>query len=1041
MSAGILKALMQLFAIIARGGEGENDSESGRNIVAMFLRQQLNKDLVLKYLDVYDELLTQNQSKRKDGKQGNRKRTSLSSVKVLRICTRINEELAQKEKIFVLMRLLEFISAFPDTNDQEWEFVETVADTFNIERSTYEQLVKLTSAIEEEWVDHPEFLFVSSEACPESLKLAKYIQKEGLLGKFIFYRLEKENMFLVRYFGNEDLLLNGQTLGVSRSYVFLQGSSIRGSKVSPIYYSDVIHRFLDESDSMNVVFRAENVSYYFKRNNKQALHQLNIFEESGSLIGIMGASGSGKSTLLNVLNGNYTPTFGKVTINGIDIHHESDEIEGIIGYVAQDDLLIEELSVFENLFYNAKLCFGKKEDEEITEMVHETLMQLGLFDARELTVGSPMEKTISGGQRKRLNIALELIREPAVLFVDEPTSGLSSRDSENIMDLLKELTLKGKLIFVVIHQPSSDIFKMFDKLFILDQGGYAIYYGNPVESIIYFKKLVNHVNVTESECPRCGNVNPEQIFNIIESKVVDEYGNLTEHRKISPREWNNFFNVIIGNHIKIRDRKRETPTTSFSIPNKLRQLHVFLTRDVLSKIANQQYMIINTLEAPLLAFVLSFFIKYYKIGEEATSSYIFRESENIPQFLFISVIVSLFLGLTVSAEEIIRDQKILKREKFLNLSKGSYLSSKIGIMFLISAIQSFTYVLVGNTILEIQDMLLPFWFVLFTTSCFANLLGLNISASFNSAKVIYILIPILIIPQLLFSGVIVKFDKLYPLFSSESSVPWIGNIMASRWAYEAMAVFQYKNNEHIKQVFEFDMKIERYKWKKDYWVKDIRSKTIECQNLLKSGSDSDKLDYNLTIMRNEFTKEQKEFTNFKLSELDQLYPAKITNEVLEKIKISLDQLNEFYKIGYNKGFNAKDGVIESVSNTPDKKAVYLKIKDDNFNESLADFVTNENEMEKIVEYDGELVQKSDPIYLVPIHKSFLKAQFYAPSKNFFGKQITTFSANMMVIWIMTMLMVITLFFDGLRKLIDLLTVGAERLAKLLKLRVKFSYSE
>jgi len=91
-----------------------------------------------------------------------------------------------------------------------------------------------------------------------------------------------------------------------------------------------------------------------------------------------------------------------------------------------------------------------------------------------------MNKMISGGQRKRLNIALELIREPSILFVDEPTSGLSSRDSENVMELLSELTLKGKLIFIVIHQPSSDIYKMFDSMIILDQGGHMIYYGNPV---------------------------------------------------------------------------------------------------------------------------------------------------------------------------------------------------------------------------------------------------------------------------------------------------------------------------------------------------------------------------------------------------------------------------------------------------------------------------------------------------------------------------------------------------------------------------------
>ena len=136
--------------------------------------------------------------------------------------------------------------------------------------------------------------------------------------------------------------------------------------------------------------------------------------------------------------------------------------------------------------------------------------------------------------RKRLNIALELIREPAVLFLDEPTSGLSSRDSENILDLLKELTFKGKLVFVVIHQPSSDIFKMFDRLLILDTGGYLIYNGNPIDSIMYFKSRVQAADWNESECPTCGNVNPEQVFNIVETNVLDEFGKLTHTRRISP---------------------------------------------------------------------------------------------------------------------------------------------------------------------------------------------------------------------------------------------------------------------------------------------------------------------------------------------------------------------------------------------------------------------------------------------------------------------------------------------------------------------------
>jgi ABC-type multidrug transport system ATPase subunit len=226
-------------------------------------------------------------------------------------------------------------------------------------------------------------------------------------------------------------------------------------------------------------FNAQSIEKQFP-NGVIGLRDINISEGPGKLIGIMGASGAGKTTLLNVLAGIDKPTAGTIKINGIEMFSGNEEkIKGAIGYVSQDDLLIEELTVYQNLYYNAKLCFADLKEEELNKRVMATLSNLGLDQRKDLRVGTVLDKTISGGQRKRLNIALELIREPAVLFVDEPTSGLSSRDSENVIDLLKELSLKGKLIFVVIHQPSSDIYKMFDKMMIMDVGGYPIYYGPP----------------------------------------------------------------------------------------------------------------------------------------------------------------------------------------------------------------------------------------------------------------------------------------------------------------------------------------------------------------------------------------------------------------------------------------------------------------------------------------------------------------------------------------------------------------------------------
>ena len=199
-------------------------------------------------------------------------------------------------------------------------------------------------------------------------------------------------------------------------------------------------------------------------------------------------------------------------------------------------LLVEDLTVFQNLYFGAKLCFSDKTEKEIVDLVDETLKDFDLNEARNLKVGTPLNKFISGGQRKRLNIAVELIREPAILFVDEPTSGLSSFDSERIILMLKRQTFKGKLVIANVHQPSSDVYKLFDKLIVMDQGGRVIYQGNPMDAVVYFKHEGQYLKAEESECQCCGNVNTEQILRVIEARVVNEYGKLTRKRKRSAQE-------------------------------------------------------------------------------------------------------------------------------------------------------------------------------------------------------------------------------------------------------------------------------------------------------------------------------------------------------------------------------------------------------------------------------------------------------------------------------------------------------------------------
>jgi ABC-type multidrug transport system ATPase subunit/uncharacterized tellurite resistance protein B-like protein len=1006
---------MQMFAIIAKV---DGISNTGRSIVESFLKQQLNKEQVEKYLVIFDEFIEAQQagSKKKDGSA---KRTSLNSVKVLKICTQINQELEQPQKVIVLIRLLEFIYSSDEISEQENEFVITVADTFNISNDEFNQLRAFVEDTAEKIPNTPNILVINNKENGYN-NACKHIYCDALTSDVRVIQIDSVGMYALRIYGNIELQLNGQGISKDRIHILTPGSSLRNSKVKPIYYSDIIGRFLADGSQARISFEAKNIEYKFK-GGKLGLRNINIREEGGKLIGIMGGSGAGKSTLLNVLNGVEIPSAGQVLINGKNIHIEKKFVEGVIGHVTQDDLLIEELTVYQNLFYNAKLCFGNLTDEEIAKKCHSLLADLGLTETKELKVGSPLEKTISGGQRKRLNIGLELIREPSVLYVDEPTSGLSSRDSENIMDLLKELSLKGKLIFVVIHQPSSDIFKMFDKLQILDVGGYPIYYGNPVDAVSYFKTLVQHVNAEESECWNCGNVNPELIFNIIESKVLDEYGNLTHNRKTSPSEWNKSYVEKIESTIGDIKHQNEIPEAIFKIPGAFKQFKVFMTRDVKSKLTNTQYLLINFIEAPLLAFILAYLIRFFNADADNTKGYIYRENENVPAYMFMSVVVALFIGLTVSAEEIIRDRKIRKRESFLNLSKGSYLWSKIVIMFVLSALQTLTFVIVGNLILGVHGMLTDYWMVLFTASCFANMLGLNISSAFNSAVTIYILIPFLIIPQLLLAGVVVKFDKLNPTLAKQGGVPIAGEIMASRWAFEALAVNQFKSNKYQKNYYKFDKAISIASYKKVYWIPKLQNKMTKIENELKEKANIQEIERDFTLLKNELLKEQAFLKDkYKFEGITQLNAKDYTPAIATSLKQFLAKINEHYINFENKARKQEDEVTQKLIKQLGNEN-FISLKDDYTNEALDQFMLNSNELgDRCLEYDGRLIQRIEPIYLDPTESNLGAAHFYAPNKRFMGKLIPTYWFNISVIWLMSISLMIMLYFDVFKKVLDFL---------------------
>jgi ABC-type multidrug transport system ATPase subunit len=1009
MSEKILETLMQLFAIIAK--PQSNDSER-RGVVEAFLKRMLNQELANEYLSTYDK--EYEEARKKLEKSSAERREGAIAIRIRKLCKEINEQgqLDKPQRVVVVIQLLEFCkSGDQQVSQLELGFIDTLAEGLNISSEEYEFIEKFVLNSLDNIPATSNLLIINGIKHFNS-KDAKHVLKDLLKGHIWVLFIPSVKMYFVRFSGSGELSMNGQLLQEDKVYPLGQGSSIKGYKIAPIYYWDITMQFLkEEFKASRVVYEVNNLEYRFN-SGEVGIHHMSFKEESGRMVGIMGASGAGKSTLLSVLNGTNPPNDGEVLINGISIHRDKEKLKGLIGFVSQDDLLIEELTVFENLFFNAKLCFDNMSEEEIAAKVDGVLKNLGLYEIRNIQVGTPLNKKISGGQRKRLNISLELIREPAIMFLDEPTSGLSSRDSENILDLLQELARKGKLLFIVIHQPSSEIFKMFDKLIILDTGGYLIYNGNPIDSIEYFKRKIEQANYNESECYVCGNVNPEQIFNIVETKVFTESGQPTDTRRISPADWSNLYKEE-----KKEDRREPgvtIPEINFKTPNRLKQFIVFAKRDVLSKVSDIQYLLITLLEAPILGFFLAYLIRYFDESSK-DAQYTLYNNSNLPIYIFMSVIVAIFMGLIVSAEEIIKDRKILKREAFLNLSRNSYLLSKVFVQFMISAVQSFSFVLVGNSITGIRGMMFEYWLVLFSCWAGANMLGLLISDSFKTVVTIYILIPFLVIPQIILSGVIVKFEKLNPNISSPSVIPFYGEFITARWGYEALAVKQFIDNKFEKQFYEYEKMKSKGNYKRNFWCNDLKLKLDAITNDLRSGKRGSDFNNNLLIVSNEIRKELEAVPKLSFEYAGSLNPEKITPEIAVAANDLVEILRKYYIDYYNFADGKRNSLIEKLQKETGNE--FLSMRNSYHNASLEEFVINKNENTKIVEFDGELVQKMDPIFMDPEYK-FIKAHFYSPTKRISNAYFSTYVINVIVLWLITILLYVILYKRLLKRLLD-----------------------
>jgi len=591
-------------------------------------------------------------------------------------------------------------------------------------------------------------------------------------------------------------------------------------------------RIIEEERNIIRTLDVNEVTHRFGK-GEVGLEGISFCITRGELVCVMGASGSGKSTLLRVLAGQLQPTSGDVLLNGQSLYQNLDGLKQYVSYMPQQDAFDEHLTIGENLLFAAAIRAPHLSRRDRSRRLEAKLVELGLGERRDAVVGSPERKLLSGGERKRLNMGLDMIGMSDVYLFDEPTSGLSSKDSEHVMEIIRGLA-HNKIVIVTIHQPSSKIFQMFHKAILLDKGGRLVFFGTPSDMLRYFAEA-EHQHQFGAElgaCPSCGTTRPEFIFDVLETPLRDlsgdviyeenSRGQLVAARRYSPEFWRDKYEAFrLIQDVKQVSLRQEAhvplpaPVQRRRLPlrwhDEWTQFRTVLRRSFISKLRNRANLVITVGVSPVLALLIATILRYSENG-----TYDFASAYHIPTFLFLGLIVAMFLGLTNSADDIIRDRPVLQRERNIKVRLSYYVISKALTLGVFALIQCILFVLIGNSLLQIRGM---FWIdlgIMFMTAMSGVALGLVISSLVADPKTAANIVPLVLIPQIIMGGALIKYEDmnrnlalLYSLShwlsehpdtektvktESKLQVPLVCQFIAMRWSYEEMVVAQAKLN-------------------------------------------------------------------------------------------------------------------------------------------------------------------------------------------------------------------------------------------------------
>ncbi|MBS1789075.1 MAG: FHA domain-containing protein [Acidobacteria bacterium] len=518
---------------------------------------------------------------------------------------------------------------------------------------------------------------------------------------------------------------------------------------------------------------------------KRLIEDISLTIYPSELVGLMGPSGAGKTTLMNVLNGYSKPTGGAVFCNGTDLYANYVQFAGHIGYVPQDDIMHRDLTVGQALYYTARLRLpGDFSDDEIRQRIAKVLGQLGLQGTEDVLIGSPERKGISGGQRKRVNLAMELLTDPSVLILDEPTSGLSSVDALMVMKMLRQLADDGKTIIIAIHQPSRDVFSLLDNLVVISRDestkkiGRLAYYGPAYPDSIYFFNPNHPGRMAQEDQTADRRPSPDELLDGLERTKTAEW--------VRRYEASDYKRQYVTERTGKRPSNVELAPSGVSRRPGMMQWWTLTKRCFEIKLKDSWGTGILLAQAPIIALLIVLvFGKQVGMDPRPVS---LDQPDVIRQFydtavamrvtMFLMVVAALWFGCSNAAQEIVGELAVYRRERKVNLKIPSYIGSKFSVLGLMCVIQCLLLAGIVYLGCGLRGALPPIYGTLTLTALVGVALGLAASAWADTMDRASRLVPIILLPMIIMGGALLPVDKM--------TLPWTTHIIPSRWSYEAL---------------------------------------------------------------------------------------------------------------------------------------------------------------------------------------------------------------------------------------------------------------